>query len=218
MLNATRYFSSDNGFGKDTGTAVNLLKITIKILKKFNIQYFLIAGTLLGHVRHEGQFIPWDDDIDLIVDSTILKKLPLIYKKYKNSLTLYNRDDFLIKTCFKDKVLPITNPNHARFLLNKHDVYSWPFVDLFVYRITEEGKLNFFGRDWDYDSFFPVVKDIFMGLPDVSIPRDPHYFLKLNYGDDYMYVLRSNTYLHKYEIATTISMQTTLKDYIRGNI
>lgn len=42
------------------------LLVIDKFCKEHNLKYYLAYGTLLGAIRHKG-FIPWDDDIDIMM-------------------------------------------------------------------------------------------------------------------------------------------------------
>lgn len=45
---------------------VEVLNYIDAVCKNNNLNYFIFYGTLLGAIRHEG-FIPWDDDIDIVM-------------------------------------------------------------------------------------------------------------------------------------------------------
>ncbi len=61
-----------------------LFKLLIRvdtIFRENNVTYFMGFGTLLGAVRHGG-FIPWDDDIDIIVPKQELRRAQEILSKH----------------------------------------------------------------------------------------------------------------------------------------
>lgn len=75
-------------------------EIELSILRHFdafcrehNIKYFLSNGTLLGAVKYQG-FIPWDDDIDVLLPRKDYDRLMEIYPKDGNfKLLSYERDE-----------------------------------------------------------------------------------------------------------------------------
>ena len=96
---------------------VELLRFIDNVCNKYEINYWIDYGTLLGAVRHGG-FIPWDDDIDISVMREDYEKLI--------------------------EVLPIEINNHQilkencglTLLLDNHENYFKDFKS--VYDIIEE--------------------------------------------------------------------------------
>lgn len=67
VINVTEYGCKEEEYLDD---AHRILKILLsdfdRVCKKYNLNYYLICGSLLGAVRH-GDLIPWDDDVDVAI-------------------------------------------------------------------------------------------------------------------------------------------------------
>lgn len=67
--------------------SLHLLQIFNDFCKKESIEWSADSGTLLGTIRHNG-FIPWDDDIDIIMSRKHFQKLLSIINK-SNTLVCF---------------------------------------------------------------------------------------------------------------------------------
>ena len=92
---------------------VNILKSIDKCCRENNINYSLCWGTLIGAIRHHG-FIPWDDDIDLMMSR----------KEYNRFLEVYNDSEYGVYTpkVNKNCIQPMTKvyDKKTRVYLNNH--------------------------------------------------------------------------------------------------
>lgn len=120
-----------------------ILKDFIKFCEDNNLNYYIYGGSLLGAIRHEG-FIPWDDDIDVIMfrdDYEKFKKLFLSKSNDKYELLTYERyDDYF----FLFSKLMLKGTRFEEWWVNQVDFNVGINIDIFVLDYVPDNKLKCF--------------------------------------------------------------------------
>jgi len=102
-----------------------MLRNMKKICDKLGVRFWLHGGTLLGAARHGG-FVPWDDDADLGMMRSDLKKL----EEY-----LKNHDEFEVRYFFHPAELQAVQ---AKFVFKDRSIPL--FLDIFAYDHCDYSK------------------------------------------------------------------------------
>lgn len=102
-----------------------LLKELAYVCEKNNFKYILDAGTLLGAVRHS-RFIPWDDDIDILMFREDYEKIVSVFKNATRNSDIYAE-------YHRDK-----DTNSQYFIKIKHK--KCPFLGVDIFPLDTYGK------------------------------------------------------------------------------
>ena len=126
---------------------MKILKYFIEVCEENNLTYFIYGGSLLGTIRHKG-FIPWDDDIDVIMFREDFEKLNNIFEK-----SIDSKYSFI--NVLNEETFPYT---FGRLLLKNTEFSEWwydqvnfkqnIFMDVFILDNIPNSKFKRFIHKW----------------------------------------------------------------------
>lgn len=121
-------------------TELMILKDFIKICDDNNLTYYIYGGSLLGAVRHKG-FIPWDDDIDVIMFREDYDKFKEIFLSQSNEkyelLNNETYDDF----CFLYSKLSLKGTRFDEWCAGQVDYTMGIDIDIFVLDYVSDNSI-----------------------------------------------------------------------------
>jgi len=160
------------------------LEDTTSILKKINLDHIVDCGTLLGIIR-ENRLLPWDDDVDITIRRTDLKKVMknrwrFWFKGYRTHVGKFKRDFENFK---KGDIRIIKIQTKRWFFIKEYNV-----LDIFIKDLI----------NGEYQMIVGGKRLVLQGIPkrfldettqhefdgkNYTIPKDYEDYLEYIYGD-----------------------------------
>ena len=126
-------------FDESKSIMIKILISIDKCCRENNIKYSLCWGTMIGAIRHQG-FIPWDDDIDIMMPRD----------EYNRFLQIYHDSDYGIYTPETSKnciqiISKIYDKRTRVFFNNHYKSYFGVWISIFPYDNVPDENL----KEWE---------------------------------------------------------------------
>lgn len=147
---------------------LDILKHVDGFCRKHSIRYFMSGGSLIGAVRHKG-FIPWDDDIDIMMLRPDYEKFIAEYSEKDSSC--YRVHSSRLDSHF---TLPYAKVDDSRTVLTEHIEHPLSLgvnIDIFPIDILPDDHLE---RKRIYDYFKKQM--MLFNLKQVAVSRNRNLF------------------------------------------
>ncbi|MEL7222867.1 MAG: LicD family protein [Bacteroidota bacterium] len=154
---------------------VRILHCLAHICEEHGLHYFLAYGTLLGAIRHQG-FIPWDDDVDIMMTESDFRAFKRHCHKLPSSLKLVRHGNAFWKIM-------------DRYSIISKDQRRGVAVDIFIVKETSDERFWFQNVHnsnvvlLEKEALFPFKKVNFGTENTFPAPADTDTYLKTLYKD-----------------------------------
>ncbi|KAH9505152.1 hypothetical protein Btru_059695 [Bulinus truncatus] len=173
----------------ERAVALFTVDIFVQACEAANLTYFLISGSILGALRHHGM-IPWDDDIDIIMNSSE-------WHKIRNVLANIEGFELFAPSKVQWKFFMSSLPKGNR-------PFKWPNIDIFFFN---EDETNIWAQTWGAKAslcskksdVFPLRKRKFE-MWNLPVPKKSRSLVEAEFGE-FTSACKTSNYIHKTNIA-----------------
>lgn len=125
---------------------LNILKKLDEVCEKNELRYYLAFGTCLGAVRHKG-FIPWDDDIDVLMPIEDVDRLLTLQKEFDDKYFIQSRHS---DKNFQSIIVRIRDNNTTCIEKDEEglDIHHGIYIDIYPYYNSPSSKAGLLINIW----------------------------------------------------------------------
>lgn len=122
---------------------LKIMKLIDSICQKENLRYSLFYGTLLGAIRHNG-FIPWDDDLDIVMPRADYNKLATYFIEHASEIAPFKWFSYETIPSYPYMIARVCNTEFYMEAANEKDCGMGTFVDIYPMDGAGNGNHKYF--------------------------------------------------------------------------
>lgn len=125
---------------------LNIANYIDTLCRDNGIVYYLMGGSALGAVRHEG-FIPWDDDLDIFMTLENYEKFRSIFEEKGDKEQYYLQEFGLSNGRITTAKIRFNQSTFIEDVLRDQDIHHGVFIDIFILHNCPKPSVQ---RLWQY--------------------------------------------------------------------